>query len=175
MRQVKVSSFHFCYKMERWEHLQLIPSFFHSLNVKPMRFRGHVSKPNQSRQRLGLNPVYVCEMKLSILLNRNRALEFKWNTWVKWCKEINTIINKNDAHQFSSCFTVYSKKGPSRYLLTFEYCQLFGKTFIFKSCLHRLDVKTFSIHLPFLLIVGSFLCQKWKIKFAKPTLSVSTY
>lgn len=136
MRQVKVSSFHFCYKMERWEHLQLIPSFFHSLNVKPMRFRGHVSKPNPSRQRLGLNPVYVCEIKLSILLNRNRALEFKWNTWVKWCKEINMIINKNDAHQFSSCFTVYSKKEPSRYLLTFEYCQLFGKTFIFKSSVY---------------------------------------
>lgn len=135
MRQVKVSSLHFCHEMARWELLQLIPSFpeelnFHSLNVKPMSFSGHVSKPNQSRQRLGLNPVYVCEMKLSILLNRNRALELKWNTSVKWCKGINLMINKNDPHQFSSCFTVYSKKGPSRYLLTFEYCQLFGKTFI---------------------------------------------
>ncbi len=62
MRQVKVSSFHFCHEMARWELLQLIPSFpeelnFHSLNVKPMSFRGHASKSNQSRQRLSKSSV----------------------------------------------------------------------------------------------------------------------
>lgn len=63
----------------------LISSFpevlnFHSLNVKPMSL-GEVMWTNLiSLQRLGLNPMYVFEMKLSILLNQNiwvKALELK--------------------------------------------------------------------------------------------------
>lgn len=115
--------FHFCYKMERWEHVLLIFLFpwstsFLQLECKANEFG--VSKPNQSSEIRSKSCVCVCKMNLSILLNCNiwaKAVKLKWNTLITWCKEINLI--KNDAHQFSSCFTLYSNKGPSRYLLTF--------------------------------------------------------